>query len=69
MLYLLNGNPYERTAPETVPWQLQNYLKACTLPRPQQRPQDAAILLDEFDALIERLWGPRTFHEFVMPQR
>ncbi len=69
MLYLLNGNLHKRTAPETVPWQLQNYLKACTLPNPQRRPQDVAILLDEFDALIERLWGPRTFREFVMPER
>jgi serine/threonine protein kinase len=69
MLYLLNGNVYECTTPETVPWQLRNYLKGCTLPRPQQRPQDASVLLDEFDALIERLWGPRRFHQFVMPQR
>ena len=69
MLYLLNGNPHKHTAPDTIPWQIQNYFKACTLPRPQQRPQDVAILLNEFDALIERLWGPRTFHEFVMPER
>jgi serine/threonine protein kinase len=68
MIYLLNGNPYKNALPETVPWQIQNYLKACTLPKPQQRPQDTSILLDEFDALIERLWGPRTFHAFSMPK-
>lgn len=69
MLYLLNGNPHENMLPARLPWQLQNYLKACTLPRPHQRPQDASALLDDFDALIERLWGPRSFHEFVMPER
>jgi serine/threonine protein kinase len=68
MVYLLNGNPHERTFPAAIPWQLQNYLKGCMLPRPHQRPQDASILLDNFDALIERLWGPRKFHQFVMPQ-
>jgi serine/threonine protein kinase len=68
MVYLLNGNPHKRTPPATLPWQLQNYLKGCMLPRPQQRPQEVSILLDDFDALIERLWGPRRFHQFVMPE-
>lgn len=68
MLYLLNGNTSKRTLPETIPWQLQNYLKGCMLPGPRQRPQDVAILLDEFDVLIERLWGLRKFHQFVMPE-
>lgn len=67
MIYLLNGNPCKSTLPKTIPWQLQNYLKACTRTQPQQRPQDASILLDEFDTLIEKLWGPRTFHNFAMP--
>jgi serine/threonine protein kinase len=69
MVYLLNGNPHKRTLPGALPWQLQNYLKGCMLPRPQQRPQEVSILLDDFDALIERLWGPRRFHQFVMPER
>jgi hypothetical protein len=69
MIDLLGGNPYMRMFPAHVPWQIQNHLKACTLAQPQQRPQDVYDLLEEFDALIERLWGPRTFHEFTMPKR
>ncbi|HLZ56329.1 MAG TPA: hypothetical protein VKR06_05210 [Ktedonosporobacter sp.] len=65
MIELLGGDPEQRTMPETAPWQLQNYLKGCTLPT--SRPHDAHSLLIEFDALIERLWGPKTFHAFSMP--
>jgi hypothetical protein len=68
MIDLLGGDPVTRLMPESVPWQIQNHLKGCTLPKPQQRPQDARILLREFDELIERLWGPRTFREFTMPK-
>lgn len=68
MIDLLGGDPHKRTMPETVPWQMQNYLKGCTLPKPQQRPHDVHLLLGEFDDLIARLWGPRTFREFVMPK-
>lgn len=69
MIDLLGGDPQRRTMPKTVPWQIQNFLKGCTLPAPQQRPQDAHFLLKEFDDLIARLWGPRTFREFSMPDR
>ena len=69
MIDLLSGDPHKRTMPETVPWQIQNYLKGCTLPKPQQRPQDVHLLLDEFDDLIARLWGPRTFRAFAMPKQ
>jgi hypothetical protein len=31
------------------------------------RPQDAWRLLAEFDELLERLYGPRTFRPFAMP--
>ncbi len=69
MFDLLGGNPYMCTTSIHVPWQIQSYLKACTLALPSHRPQDAYTLLEEFDALIERLWGPRTFREFTMPER
>jgi hypothetical protein len=68
MIDLLGGNPHKRTMPETVPWRIQNYLKGCTLPNPLRRPQDAHKLLEDFDELIEQLWGPRTFHKFTMPE-
>ncbi len=69
MIDLLGGNPLTRTMPDTVPWKLQSYFKGCTLAKPEQRPQDTAFLLKEFDSLIEKLWGPRTFRKFIMPGR
>ena len=67
MFELLGGDPLKQTLPEHVPWQLASYLQGCTLANPRRRPQDARRLLSDFDALIARLWGPRTFREFVMP--
>lgn len=67
MFELLGGDPLKHTLPARVPWQLASYLQGCTLANPRQRPQDARRLLSDFDALIARLWGPRTFREFVMP--
>jgi len=69
MIDLVGGDPLQRTMPDSVPWQIQNHLKGCTLPHPHQRPQDAHVLLQEFDELLARLWGPRTFHPFSMPGR
>jgi hypothetical protein len=69
MIDLLGGDPHKRTLPATLPWQLQSYFKGCTLPNPRQRPQDAYALLQDFDTLIERLWGPKKFHVFTMPKR
>jgi hypothetical protein len=67
MFNLLGGDPLKQTLPASVPKPLASYLQRCTLAHPGQRPQDARLLLSEFDALIARLWGPRTFREFVMP--
>jgi hypothetical protein len=68
MVDLLGGDPQKQTMPATIPWQIQSHLKGCMLPQPQQRPQDAMVLLQEFDDLIERLWGPRRFRKFMMPK-
>jgi hypothetical protein len=69
MIELLGGNPVKCIMPESVPWRLRSYLQGCTLPVARQRPQDVSVLLDEFDDLIEQLWGPRRFHELTMPER
>ena len=69
MIDVLGGDPQQRSMPASVPWQIQSHLQGCTLPRPHQRPQDARILLQEFDELLARLWGPRKFHVFSMPGR
>jgi serine/threonine protein kinase len=67
MFDLLGGDPLKQTLPERVPRPLVSHLQGCILVNPRQRPQDALRLLNDFDALIARLWGPRTFREFVMP--
>jgi hypothetical protein len=67
MFELLGGDSLKQTLPECVPWQLTSYLQGCTLTNPRRRPQDARRLLSDFDRLNARLWGPRTFREFVMP--
>jgi hypothetical protein len=67
MYELLGGDPLKRTLPGHIPWQLASHLQGCTLANLRQRPQDARRLLNDFDALIARLWGSRTFRAFVMP--
>lgn len=69
MIDLLGGTAPKHTLPSTIPWQIQHHLQGCLLPLPHQRPQDAHALLNEFDELIEKLWGPRTFQQFLMPKR
>jgi hypothetical protein len=44
---------------------IQAFLKGCILPD-RRAPQNAWSLKEEFDELIERLWGKRTFHPFMM---
>lgn len=39
----------------------------CTQDAPAQRP-DAADLLDEYDELLDELYGPRTFRPFTLPE-
>lgn len=69
MIDLLGGDAHKRVLPVALPWQLQSYFNRCTLSNPRQRPQEAYTLLQDFDALIERLWGPKKFHVFTMPKR
>ncbi len=48
---------------------LDGFFAGCMLPLPNQRPQNAWELKEEFDQLIEGLWGPRKFHPFSMPEK
>lgn len=67
MIKVLGGNPVTGELPRSVPRGMRAYFRACTLPYASQRPGDAQRLLDSFNQLIERLWGPRRFREFHMP--
>lgn len=66
MIFLLGGDPITNTFPAGVPDRIRAFLKGCNLPGKLARPQDAWGLLQEFDVLIERLWGKRKFHPFYM---
>ena len=48
---------------------IRTFFNGCTLTNLSRNPQDAWALLQEFNVLIENLWGPRKFHPFTMPKR
>lgn len=52
---------------EQVPRPLLTFADGCMLPNPRRRPDDSWRLLAEFDDLLDRLYGPRTFRPFTMP--
>lgn len=55
-----------------IPRPLRAFFKGCVLQKQQMRPQNAWILLKEFDALLERMgepFYPRRWVEFTMPAR
>ncbi|WP_326553482.1 serine/threonine protein kinase [Micromonospora sp. NBC_01813] len=52
---------------DRAPAGIRRFADGCRLAALRQRPDDAWRLLVEFDDLIERLWGPRQFRPFTMP--
>lgn len=48
---------------EMVPRQISTFFSGCKV----SKLPSASVLLGEFDELIERLYGPRTFRVFAMP--
>ncbi|TDQ46347.1 molecular chaperone DnaJ [Actinorugispora endophytica] len=50
-----------------MPAPMAAFARGCALEAPSMRPKDAWALLGEFDGLLERLWGPRSFRPFTMP--
>ena len=53
----------------SAPRQLTAFANGCAQPRCSRRPQDAWRLLGELDELLARLYGPRKFRPFAMPDR
>lgn len=52
---------------EQAPRQLRAFVKGCTVGTQANRPGNAWELLAEFTELIERLYGPRRFRVFRLP--
>lgn len=69
MVYLLGGGPLLGNLSDNMHPRLRSFFRGCLLPSANQRPQDAWTLLQEFDELIEGLWGPKKFHPFSMPKK
>jgi hypothetical protein len=65
MVDLLGGDPVSGILPVSVPWPIKSFFYGCILPL-KRVPQDAWALKEEFDELLERLWGERKFHPFRM---
>ncbi|MFI0444843.1 molecular chaperone DnaJ [Actinomadura sp. 6N118] len=63
MTELMGGADQAGTAPKPM----RLFAKGCLLTSQKRRPDDAWKLLDEFDELLERLYGPRRFRPFHMP--
>jgi hypothetical protein len=68
MIELLGGDPLAGTFPGSVEPALRRYFQRCLGESPAARA-GAWRLLDEYDRLIELLWGPRTFRPLAMPPK
>lgn len=51
----------------SMPPLMASFAAGCTLANPRRRPADAWELLAEFDEVLDRLYGPRTFRPFALP--
>jgi hypothetical protein len=64
MIELLGGNPITGQTPPPVECAIARYFRRCL-----QSKQPAWRLLDDFDRLIESLWGPRKFVILDLPPK
>lgn len=70
MIYLLGGNPATGLLSDRVPKAMRAFFKGCLLDKQNMRPQDAWVLLQEFDGVLKRIgepYHPRRFVELVVP--
>lgn len=67
LVRLLGGNGTEETLPPSVPKPMRALLRACLIPTPQFRAQQAWQVFDDFQDLLYRLYGPPTFRPFHVP--
>jgi hypothetical protein len=51
-----------------LPKAMKRFADGCRYDAPRMRPQDAWALLGEFDELLHKLYGPRTFRPFVIEE-
>jgi len=61
---LLGGKALQATVPPTVEPGLSRHFERCL-----SGNGDAWKMLEDFDRLIEAMWGPRKFRELPMPPK
>jgi serine/threonine protein kinase len=66
MIYLAGGDPSANDVPVGVPRAMHVFLKSCLIEGKTMRPDDAWGLLDEFDKILEDLYGKPKFHVLKM---
>lgn len=67
---LLGGNPITGFLPHAVRRELRAFFRGCLLTRQAMRPQNAWLLLEEFDELLRDMrapFYPLRFHQFTVP--
>lgn len=70
MMYLIGADPLDNMSRHrNMEDELARYFTNIINTGPRNRPGDAWKLLSEFDRIIEKLWGPRTFRVFTMPYK
>ncbi|MFI6574733.1 J domain-containing protein [Nocardiopsis sp. NPDC050513] len=58
----------EYVTADRLPRPLRAFARGCRLPAPERRPVDGIALLGELDEALERVFGPRRFRHFRMPE-
>lgn len=72
MIWLLGGDPETGALPSRVPRPLRAFFRGCLASSPAARPQNARLLLEEFDRLLESMgapYYPRRYRILVVPDR
>lgn len=66
MILLAGGDPVNEYFPDSMPVEMQSYLRGCLLESQLMRPQNAWQCLEEFDDLARQLYGKPKFQTFSM---
>lgn len=66
MLGVCGSTDHVATFPAAWPRTLRAFFRGCLIEDPRRRPRDAWALLEDFDEVLERTYGPRRFRPFTM---